>query len=51
MRAALAVILLTIATQAGAAEYECGITKKLKLRAFNLIHSLPRKSGSSILVV
>ena len=29
MRAALAVILLTIATQAGAAEYECDITKKL----------------------
>ena len=29
MRAALAVILLTIATQVGAAEYECDITKKL----------------------
>ena len=29
MRAALAVILLTIVTQAGAAEYECDITKKL----------------------
>tara|TARA_B100001093_G_C26186531_1_gene742050 strand:+ start:22 stop:405 length:384 start_codon:yes stop_codon:yes gene_type:complete len=28
MRAALAVILLTIVTQAGAAEYECDITKK-----------------------
>ena len=30
MRAALAVILLTIATQVGAAEYECDITKKLE---------------------
>ena len=48
MRAALAVILLTIVTQAGAAEYKCEVTKKLEHFHFMLLHSLRLRGSSSI---